>query len=141
MALPFPRLFLTIAACVLAAGAAMAPATQPARVPATAIAPPAGPLSSHPYKSALGAVANYQSCGVHARRAALVEVTEALRSIEAAAMAKGLGPTLERLRQEYYQLRAVATMAACAGKPRRALAGARGALADFRAWVAAQPGR
>jgi len=135
-----PSPFKLLAAAALCAFAAGMGDAQPARLPASVLAPPAQRFAAHPYKSALSAVANYQSCGVHARRGALVEITETLRSIEAAAVAKGLGPTLERLRQEYYELRAVSTMAACAWGPRRALAGARGALADFRAWVAAQPG-
>src|SRR5258705_10039304 len=101
MALLSPRLFLAIAVCFLAAGMTPALPAQLARVPASSIAPPAGPLAPHPYKSALGAVWNYQSCGVNARRAAYIEITTRLRSIEAAAEAKGLGPTLVRLRQEY----------------------------------------
>ena len=122
--------------------AAPSPALQqPALVPASQLGPPSEPFAAPPYKSALGAVANYQSCGVHARRVALLDLTAGLRSAEAAAVAKGLGPTLERLRQEYEALMAVSDMAACAGGPRRALAGARGAVAAFRAWVAAQPAR
>jgi len=59
---------------------------------------------------------------------------------EADATLKGLGATLERLRQDYYALRAVSSTTACAGGPRRALAYARRAVAAFRAWVAEQPG-
>lgn len=132
------RLLIAAALCGFAAGTAGA---QPARLPASVLGPPAQRFAAHPYKSALGAVANYQSCGVHARRAAVREITAALLAIEAAAVARGLGPELERLRREYYELLAVSTMTACALGPRRALAGARGALADFRAWVAEQPGR
>src|SRR3954466_13477094 len=108
------RLSLPIAACVLAAGMAADLAAQPARLPVGALERPAGPFAAHPYKSALGAVSNYQSCGAQARRAASVELDTALRSIEAAAEAKGLGPTLERLRREYQQLLSVSTMMACA---------------------------
>jgi hypothetical protein len=133
------RLSLAITACAFTGMATALPA-QPARVPASVIGPPAGPLAGHPYKSALGAVWNYQSCGARARRAAYIEITTTLHSIEAAAEAKGLGPTLERLRQEYHALLAVSTMMACARGPRAALAGARGALAAFRTWVDEQPG-
>jgi hypothetical protein len=114
---------------------------QPARLPASTLGPPAQRFAAHPYKSALGAVANYQSCGVHVRAAAYAEISSALRSIEAEAAAKGLGAELARLRQEYYDLLAVSTMAACGGGPVRALADARRAIAAFRAWVAGQPGR
>jgi hypothetical protein len=114
---------------------------QPARVPASVLGPPAEPLAGHPYTSALGAVWNYQSCGAHARHAAHVEIDTRLRSIETAAEAKGLGPTLERLRQEYRQVLAVSTMTACGGGPRAALAGARRALEAFGHWGADQPAR
>ena len=137
-AVPGKSIALALAALAAAAGPAL---SQPARLPASVLEPPAGRLAPHPYKSALGAVANYQSCGVHVRAAAARDVAAALRAIEAAAEAKGLGPTLERLRREYYELRAVSTMTACGGGARRALAGARRALDAFRVWVAAQPGR
>lgn len=135
------RLLFAIAVCVFGAGMTTDLLAQPARVPASQIGPPAGWLAGHPYKSALGAVWNYESCGANARRAAYIEITTRLRSIEAAAEAKGLGPTLERLRQEYHALLAVSTTMACAGGPRAALACARGALLRFRAWVEDQPGR
>jgi hypothetical protein len=70
-----------------------------------------------------------------------LEINAELRSIEAAAEAKGLGPTLERLRREYQALLAVSTMMACFRGPRTALADARRALQAFRAWVAGQPDR
>jgi len=140
-----PRLSLAIAACLFGAGLGTALPAQPARVPANVLErpaghPPAGPLAGHPYKTALGAVRNYESCGVRVRRAAAIEIDTAMRSIEAAATAKGLGPTLERLHTEYDQLLAVSTMNACSGGPAAALAGARRALRAFRAWVADQPG-
>jgi hypothetical protein len=146
MAAPRLKMCFAVAACAFAACMSTALPAQRARLPASVLGPPAGdrptgPMAGHPYKTALGAVWNYQSCGANARRAALSEITTALLSIEAAAEAKGLGPTLERLRQEYQQLLAVSTMMACARGPRVALASARGALRDFRAWVAAQPGR
>ena len=135
-----PRPSLALAALALAAGMGAALTAQPARLPASVLAPPAERFAPHPYKSALGAVAGYRSCGVHARAAAYRQLTQALRAIEAAAEAKGLGPTLERLRRDYYEMLAVSSMAACVGGPRRALAGARRALAAFRTWVAEQPG-
>jgi hypothetical protein len=125
---------IAIAACLF--GAAMSNA-QPARVPASQLDPPAA-LADHLYKSALGAVDNYLSCGANARTS---QINAELRSIEAAAGAKGLGPMLERLRREYQALLAVSTMMACAGGPAAALAGARRALQAFRAWVAEQPDR
>jgi hypothetical protein len=135
---PSRLLIAVVALCTFAASMSGA---QPARLPASVLGPPAEALAPHPYKSALGAVWNYQSCGVHARRAAIIEITNRLRSIEAAAEAKGLGPTLERLRQEYDALLAVSTMMACARSPRAALAGAREALTAFGAWVDDQPAR
>ena len=129
---------IAIAACLFGAGTS---AAQPARVPASLLGPPAGPLAPHPYKSALGAVANYQSCGADAQRTFSVEINAELRSIESAAAAKGLGRVLPQLRREYQALLAVSTMTACGGGPRAALADARRALQAFRAWVAAQPGR
>lgn len=136
---------LAVAAFVFAVATTQALPAQPARVPASEVGPPAGdrpagPMAGHPYKDALGAVWNYGSCGANARRAAYVEINNALRSIEAAAEAKGLDPTLERLRREYQQLLAVSTIMPCPRGPRAALADARRALAAFRAWVAAQPG-
>jgi hypothetical protein len=129
---------IAIALCLFGTDMSQA---QPARVPASLLGPPAGPLAPHPYKSALGAVGNYQSCGVDARRTSYLVINAELRSIEAAAEAKGLGPTLARLRREYQALLAVSTMMACAHGPAAALAGARRALQAFRAWVAAQPAR
>src|SRR3954453_3763041 len=123
---------IAIAATVLGTGRS---AAQPARVPASQIGPPAGPLADHPYKSALGAAANYQSCGVNARRTSYLAIDAELHAIEAEAEAKGLGPTLARLRREYEALLAVSTMMACARGPAAALAGARRALEAFRAWV------
>ena len=140
MAHSLPRPSTVLAALALVASMATALAAQPARLPASVLDPPAERFAPHPYKSALGNVANYQSCGIRSSAAAYRELTRTLRAVEAAAEAKGLGPVLERLRREYYELRAVSTMAACAGGPRRALAGARRAVAAFRAWVAEQPG-
>jgi hypothetical protein len=136
-----PGTFVGLALAFFASGAGTALAMQPAGAPANQVSPPAERWASHPYKAALGAVANYQSCGVRARRAMVNPPTAALRSLEAAALAKGLGPTLERLRREYEALMAVSDVMACAGGPVRALAEARRALAAFRAWVEAQPGR
>jgi hypothetical protein len=128
-----------LALAALGAGAAL-PA-RPPRPPARVLGPPAQRYAAHPYKSALGAVTNYQSCGSRAQAAAFVEISTALRAIEAAAQAKGLGAELARLRQEYHALLAVSTMTACAGGPVRALADARRALAAFRTWLAGQPER
>ena len=137
-----PRLSFAAAAFALCALAATPLPAQPARVPASTLGPPAdGPMAGHPYKDTLGAVWNYGSCGVHARSAARDEIEAALRRIEAAAEAKGLGPTLERLRGEYQRLLAVSSIMPCPRGARVALADARRALAAFRAWVAAQPGQ
>jgi hypothetical protein len=139
--LPSPlKVPIAIAACIFGAGTTTASPAQPARVPASEVGPPAGPLAGHPYKDALGAVWNYGSCGANARRPAYIEVNSALRNIEAAAEAKGLGPTLARLRREYQQLLSVSLLVPCGGGPRAALAEARRALGAFRAWVADQPG-
>ena len=135
---PFPTTS-SFAAAVLTIAATALPG-QPARVPASVLERPApDPLAGQPYKDALSSVWNYGSCGVHARRAANAEINDALRSIEAEAEAKGLGPTLERLRRELDALLAVSTMMPCARGAPAALAEARRALAAFRAWVAEQP--
>jgi hypothetical protein len=123
---------IAIIACVFGAGTS---ASHPALVPASRIGPSAEPLADHPYKSALAAVGNYQSCGTNPHRTSYLAIEAELRSIEAAAGVKGLGPTLARLRQEYQQLLAVSSMMACAPGPAAALAGARHALRAFRAWV------
>jgi hypothetical protein len=130
MALIRARLLLPI--LLVTASTGQASAMQPGGAPAARFAP-------HPYKSALGAVANYQSCGVRARAGRVAALNAALRAAETAARAKGLAPTLERLRQDYYALLAVSTMMACARGPAAALTGARRAVAAFRQWVAAQP--
>lgn len=101
--------------------------------------PVAGRFAPHPYKSALAALANYGSCGVNANAAKLSALAAALRGLETGAEARGLGPTLERLRQEYFDLLAVSSIAACTRGAVAALADARRAIDAFRAWVADQP--
>jgi hypothetical protein len=96
-------------------------------------------MTGHPYKDALGAVWNFDACGARGLRGEHFALDAELRAIEAAAEAKGLGPTLERLRGEYQRLLAVSTIMPCPRGARVALADARRALAAFRAWVAAQP--
>ena len=131
-----PGRFVILALAVFGGSAGQVLAAQPG-------GPPAGQAehwTSHPYKSAIAALANYGSCGIHRHTATYMALTADLRSLEAAAVAKGLGPTLERLRQEYEALMAVADVMACGGGPVRALAEARNAVAAFRAWVEAQPG-
>jgi hypothetical protein len=127
--------YLAGAVCAFGAGTVFA---QPAYLPAGVLRQPAAPASGHPYRSALGAVANYQSCGASGRRASSLDAD--LRANEAAARAKGLGPELDRIRREYQAMLAVSDMMACVHGPRGALADARRALAAFRAWVNAQPG-
>ena len=123
---------LSIALALFAAGIAPAQA-QPAA------ANEASPAQAHPYISALGSLANYQSCGVHARASVLAGLRRMFRASEAAARAKGLGPTLDRLRRGYEAMMAVTDVMACGGGPAAALAGARNAVRGFQAWVAAQP--
>jgi hypothetical protein len=123
---------------VIAAGPTSLPA-QPVAPSAGEAATPAPRFAPHPYKSALAAVANYRGCGVRARAAPYQALTGEMRDIEAAAAAKGLGPTLERLRREHYELLSISTIMACVRGPIPALAEARRAVAAFRAWVAGQP--
>ena len=96
-------------------------------------------LDEYSYRGALGGLWNYQSCGVHARVTEIRALTAELHAIESRARPKGLGPTLERVREEYNRLLAVSTMTACGGGPVAALADARRAMAAFRAWVAQMP--
>lgn len=109
------------------AAAAQAAPAQPAR------------FAAHPYTSALGAVWNYRSCGVHASAARYRALEAAVEAAEAAARAKGLGPELDRVRADYNAILAVSTMMACAHGPVGALRDARRAVAAFQAWVAARP--
>ncbi|MEA3013255.1 MAG: hypothetical protein QOD42_1800 [Sphingomonadales bacterium] len=134
------RFRITICLALFGAAAVQTLAAQPGgSAPAGENRPAAERFASHPYKSALGALANYRSCGVRVRAARYNALATALRSIESLAEAKGLAPTLSRLRQDYYDLLAVSTMAACGGGPAAASARARRAIADFRAWAAGQP--
>ncbi len=138
MAGPAPQICLAVALAVIAAGPTCLPA-QPVAPSAGEAATPAQRFARHPYKSALGAVANYRGCGARAGAAPYQALTGEMRDIEAAAAAKGLGPTLERLRREYYELLSISTIMACVRGPGPALADARRAVAAFRAWVAEQP--
>jgi ketosteroid isomerase-like protein len=99
----------------------------------------AGHSDEYSYRDALGGLWNYESCGVRARAVDYRALAAELRSIESLARSKGLGPTLERVREDYNRLLAVATMMGCAGGPVAALAGARRAMADFRTWVEQAP--
>ena len=99
--------------------------------------PPAAqarPLDQRTYHSALAELAYYQRCGRDA--AQLVALTAQFHAIEAAARAKGLGPTLDAVRQAYLNLLAVSTMSGACGPDRAAmLVQARRTMADFQAWV------
>ena len=96
-------------------------------------------FAPHAWTSALDALVNYQSCGVDARAGELARLNAAVRASEAAARAKGLGPLLDELRNDWQALLAVSTRVACGGGPVAALAAARAAVRAFQAWVAAQP--
>lgn len=132
--LPIPAV---IALILLAAGAGRPLAAQPARAPAQAS--PSGQADEYSYRGALGALWNYRSCGVRARAADFQALAAELRSIESLARSKGLGPTLQMLRDRYDRLLAVATMMGCASGPVPALARARRAMAAFRTWVEEAP--
>jgi hypothetical protein len=127
-------LSIALALSAVSTGAAQA---QPA--PASPARPANQRFAPHPYKTALGALANYQSCGVHVRAAAFAALNGAFREAETAARAKGLGPHLDELYHDWQALLAVSTMMACARGPAGALAGARTAVRAFQAWAAAQP--
>jgi hypothetical protein len=131
MTLSCPRLLLSLALAMVAAGQAQS-LTNPPQPAHVRFAP-------HPYTSAMGALANYRSCGVHVRAAAFARLDAMFRESETAARAKGLGPLLDDLRRDYLALLAVSTMTACGGGPAAALTGARTAVRGFQAWVAAQP--
>jgi hypothetical protein len=111
---------------------------QPTGAPA--VAPPLQPFASHPYKSALVAVGGYTACARRPQAADAHALEAELRAIEALAVARGLGPTLERLRHEYLMMLAISSRTCVPGTP-ETLASARRALADFRAWVEDQPAR
>lgn len=100
---------------------------------------PAEPSDETSYRGALGWLWNYQSCGVRADAATSQALAAELREIESLARSKGLGPTLERLREDYDRMLSVSTRAACAGGPAAALARARRAMAAFRTWVEGAP--
>jgi len=117
---------------------AMFAMVEPIRAAQPASVSPAR-FARHPYTSALGAVWNYRSCGVHARAAPYRALEAAVAAAEAAARARGLGPLLERLRADYNALLAVSTMMPCVHGAAASLRDARRAVAAFQAWVAAQP--
>jgi hypothetical protein len=129
---PCLRTRLRIVLVHFAAGMSLALAAPPGRA---ASASQAGRSTEHSYQAALGALWNYQSCGVRARPAAYEALSARLRSLEAIARAKGLGPTLERVRREYNNILAVSTRTACSGGPVAALTRARRAMAAFQSWV------
>jgi hypothetical protein len=127
MANASPRTRIAIAllfiACLMgAAQSAQPPAAQ------------ARPIDQRTYYSALAELAYYQRCGRDA--AQLAALTAQFHSIEAAARAKGLGPTLDTVRRHYMSLLAVSTISGTCGLDRAAtLARARETMADFQAWV------
>jgi ketosteroid isomerase-like protein len=126
---------IALALALLAAGAPLA--AQPRAAPA---APrPAGLPDEYSYRGALGGLWNYRSCGVHARAADYQALAAELRSIESLARSKGLGPTLERVRDEYNRQLAISLLMPCGGGPVAALAGARRAMAVFRTWAEQAP--
>lgn len=118
-----------IIAALFGAGVEPAAAGQPAANPPVRAA-------RHPFPWALGAVANYQSCGVHARADQVRALNARLRAAEARARTNGMGAQLDRLRADYEAMLAVADMAACAWGPAEALRRARSAVRDFEYWAA-----
>ncbi len=141
MAFPRLRMLLPAALALAVVGGSQELVAQAGGAPPGSAGAFPARFAPHPYTSALGAVWNYQSCGVRARAAEVAALNAALQAGEAAARAKGLGPELERVRRDYQALLAVSTMMACTRGPATALASARRAVADFRRWVTAQPGR
>jgi hypothetical protein len=135
------RILATIALALFGAGAGQILAAQPDNAPAPRIRTFAERAAPHPYKSALGSLWNYHSCGYRMRPAIYEALAAELRSTEARAAAKGLGPLLEQLRSDYQDLLAHSDMLVCAWGPARALTGARVTIAAFRTWVARQPAR
>lgn len=125
------RTHIVLALLALAGGSSGAQSAQPGGAPAERLRP----LDEQTYRSALAGLASYQSCGRDA--AQLAALSAQLRSIEAAARAKGLGPRLDRVRQHYMDMLAVSIMrAACERGPVPPLVQARRTMADFQAWVA-----
>lgn len=105
---------------------------------------PAGqnwPVSGHPYTSALGALANYRSCGRRARAADVDGFAGLLRRIESRAAEQGLALMLGRLRRDHDDILAVSTMAACGGGPEAAREELNQSLWILESWVTDQPDR
>ena len=103
---------------------------------------PAGrnsPVSGHPYATALGALANYRSCGRRVRAADVDGFAGLLRRIESHAAEKGLAPMLGRLRRDHDHVLAVSTMAACGGGPEAARDELNQSLWILVGWVTDQP--
>jgi hypothetical protein len=96
-------------------------------------------FTTHPYRSAIEALDDLQMCGTNSEMAELPILTAKLRAIEALAVSRGLGPTLEQVRQQYRDLLAISSRTACVRGSRPALAPTRQAIEAFRTWVAAQP--
>lgn len=131
----FVRMFASpaVGLALMAAGSGQAAATRPRPAPPVVEMP--AHMDEYSYRDALGAVWGYQSCGARASAATYRALGARLHEIEEMARAKGLGPTLDRVREEYNRLLAVSTMMPCARGPIAGLAGARRALAAFDWWV------
>lgn len=134
-----PRLRLALALALLAAAAA-APAAAQRGLPTRPLPPV--PADEHSYIAAQEAVENFRTCNIRRGRAGELQALAAeLAAIESLARAKGLGPVLERVREEHLRMLAVSSRmwVACAGGPDGALAAARQALAAFRTWAERMP--
>jgi len=102
---------------------------------------PTVPPTEYSYIAAQEAVWNYQTCAGRDRLATYQALVAELGSIESLARSKGLGPTLQRVREEHNRLLAISSrmLRRCAGGPSAALARARQAIAAFRTWVQDAP--
>jgi hypothetical protein len=125
------RTRIAILLAFAAGGVSRAQAAQPGVPPAAQ----ARALDQHTYQAALAGLGYYQGCGRDAGE--LAALTAQFHSIEAAARAKGLGPTLDIVRQQYQNMLAVEIRMARCGRDRVSpLVEARRTMADFQAWVA-----
>ena len=136
MNLPRARMRLLLALAFCGTGFSPPVAARPGGVPLIDAYDP-----NHPYVAALDGLGNYQGCGARARAAQVSALAREFGSIEASAMAKGLGPLIDRLRRNRDRRLSVSSMVACTRGPVAARAAARRAMAAFRAWVAGVPAR
>lgn len=136
--LDWRMLAAAVALSLLAQAGAERVGAQPGGAGAPGVAPYVR-FGAHPYRSALEALAGLEMCGTRTEVAELPILTAKFHAIEALAVSRGLGSTLEQIRRDYLALLAISSRAPCVRGSRPALGPARQAIDAFRIWVADEP--